>query len=317
MITGDIRVYYTIQILQLLLCSTTTATVYCRVIAERFESARGLAFGILACGPGVVALVGSPLLGHYIEGHGWRQGALVFALYSATAGALAMLLMPSSKRSTAAAKPKRSARKDYPLIFRTPAFWVIAISAFLCSVPFALTQTQLSVMLLDRHLSPTVAASIISTFAAGAMAGRLFMGMALDRFPIHLVAAIGMALSGIGLFILSVPVTEVWVLILGVGLFGLSFGAESDVMGYAVVRYFGIEIYSSVLGLLTGAIGAAMATGSIVLTFMLAGTDSYSLFMLLAGTGVLLGSLNFLRLRGLAVFEAAPPIGEKLEMLPE
>ncbi|HEX7819845.1 MAG TPA: hypothetical protein VF463_04420 [Sphingobium sp.] len=51
-----------------------------------------------------------------------------------------------------------------------------------------------------------------------------------------------MVISGVGLFILASPVA----------MFDISYSPESDIMAYAVVRYFGMDNYSTVLALVTG-----------------------------------------------------------------
>ncbi|MAR90336.1 MAG: MFS transporter [Pseudomonadota bacterium] len=51
MMTGDVRILYAIHFMQVILCATTTATVYCRVVAEKFSRHRGLALAIAAAGP--------------------------------------------------------------------------------------------------------------------------------------------------------------------------------------------------------------------------------------------------------------------------
>lgn len=315
MMGPDIRLYYAISIFQLLLCSTTTTTVYSRVVAERFDTARGIGLGIMACGPAIAGAVGSPILAQYVAAHGWRAGAVAFAVFTTLAGIAALLLIPAIARSRVQADGTPAPRRkgaDYREILRNPAFWLVFVSVFLCCLPYAVVQTQLNVMLLEKHLTPTASGLIISTFAVGVMAGRFGLGAALDRFPTHLVAFVGMALSGVGLFILASPVTHVAPLLVGVALFGLSFGAESDIMGYAVARYFGMDNYSSVLGLLMAAAGAAMTTGSILLSKTLAHSDSYSPFMVIAGISVLCGATLLLRLRSIPP-RAVEPAGDRVE----
>ena len=48
---GDIYVYLVIYVAQTVLCSTTTATVYSRVVAENFSVRRGLALAIAGSSP--------------------------------------------------------------------------------------------------------------------------------------------------------------------------------------------------------------------------------------------------------------------------
>ena len=66
MMDGDIRVFFGITILQNVLCTTTTTAVYSRVVAVRFDSGRGLALAISACGPAIVGALGSPLMTYYV-----------------------------------------------------------------------------------------------------------------------------------------------------------------------------------------------------------------------------------------------------------
>lgn len=152
-------------------------------------------------------------------------------------------------------------------------------------------------MLLEHDVTSTQAGFMVSVFAAGVIVGRFAAGLALDRVPTYLVAAIGMGLPCIGLFILASDVRVLWLLALSVALLGLSFGAEADILGYAAARYFDIHIYGTVLGLLTAAVGGAITLGSTLLSITLWKTDSFRLFMLIAGVAVLIGSINFLSLK--------------------
>ena len=66
-----------------------------------------------------------------------------------------------------------------------------------------------------------------------------------------------------------------------------------------VFLYFPMHIYSSVMGLLTTAVGLSIGLGSGLLSYMLSLTDSFTGFLLLGGTLVLLGAINLLRLGSL------------------
>jgi len=88
---------------------------------------------------------------------------------------------------------------------------------------------------------------------------------------------------------------------------GLSFGSEGDVIPYLVTRYFNIAIFSTVMGLLSAAIGSAMAIGNVILSVSLDATDSFDLYLMIAAAGSFVGSAIFLLL-GLRRFrpDAAP-----------
>jgi MFS family permease len=297
---GDIRLYFAMLALQALLCTTTSATVYSRLIAENFQVHRGLALGLIAAGPAVVGAIGSPLLTALIDALGWRAGYLAISAFCGLLGLAALLLIPPRNPAFAAqGRAPRRARSDYGAIVRSRPFWIIAVSSLLCSLPHALSASQLKLMLSDRALSSTQAGFMVSVFAAGVIVARIVSGLALDRWPAWLVAAVGMGLPLFGLLILASSTADIALIGFAVLLLGMSFGVEGDILTYLAARYFPLEIYSTVLGLLLGSVGAAMAFGAALLSITLAQTETYRLFMLISAAGVAVGSLNFLRLRTL------------------
>lgn len=298
---GDISLYFAMLIIQSLLCTTTSATVYSRLIAENFEARRGLALGLIAAGPAIVGAVGSPLLTGFIDNVGWRSGYLAISTFCAVLGIAALIVMPARNPAFAqrAASTPRRAGADYRTIVRSEAFWIIVISSVLCSLPHALSASQLKLMLTDRNISTTEAGFMVSVFASGVIVARIVSGWALDRWPPYLVAAVGMGMPLFGLLILGSSASDIYLIGFAVLLLGMSYGVEGDILTYLAARYFPLEIYSTVLGLLMGSVGAAMALGAAVLSITLAKTETYSLFMILSAIGVAIGSVNFIRLKAL------------------
>ena len=293
---GDLRVFMTLTVLQVVLGTTTTSTVYSRLVAERFVEARGLGLAVMASGPAIVGAIGSPLLSDYIDEHGWRAGYRAMAAFTAVFGVTALVMIPKGQRPTLAAVRERSAPRDYAIIFRSPAFWAIAGGMFLCNIAAPVHGPQLKLMLLDNGAGAAYAATLVSMYATGVVIGRFACGLALDRLPAHAVAAVGMGLPSIGMLLIASPLGGAWVLGISVLLMGLSQGAEGDIAGYLVVRHFGVKIYSSVLGLVIAALGASSALGAVMLSLMLKPSDSYVGFLMLSASTVLVGSLLFLLL---------------------
>ncbi|NPU94362.1 MAG: MFS transporter [Gammaproteobacteria bacterium] len=296
LLTGDVRELYAIHFLQVIFCASTTATVYCRVVAEKFSRHRGLALAICAAGPAVAGAIASPLLTPYIIANGWRAGFQAMAVFSGLLGVLTLILLPPKQDCRTSAPSQYSARKDYRAIFTNPAFRIIAVSSFLCSLTHALATSQVKIVLADHGVTPVEAGYMVSVFAVGVILGRLIAGVALDKWPTHIVAAIGMGLPFLGSYILATDTTHLILLGFAIILIGLSFGAEADILAYVTARYFPMHIYSSVMGLLTMAVGLAIGLGSGLLSYMLSQTDSFTAFLIFGGTLVLIGSLNLLRL---------------------
>ncbi|MET0365405.1 MAG: MFS transporter [Sphingobium sp.] len=303
---GNIRIYIGLFIAMGIICITTTATVYSRMVVQYVVNARGLALAIVASGPAIMGVILAPLLNNFVEAHGWRNGYVVMAIFSGVAGAVALLLMPPEREGAKASLPRtRAAREDYPAIFRNRAFWILAGAMLLCNLPQVLALTQLNLVLLDNGVSAVAVSGMISTFAAGTLLGRFICGIALDRFPAHIVAALGMALSACGLFLIASPFNATPVLMLAILLVGLSFGAEGDLVSFLVVKAFGVRVYSTVMGMMTGIISVAASVGALVLGIMLKGGSGFAPFLGTCGVTVLLGSLLLL------FMPKSPPVEEE------
>ncbi len=296
---GQLRFYVALFIAQAVICVTSTATVLTRIVVQYVVKARGLALAIAASGPALTGALLAPLLNNYVATYGWRQGYIVAAIFATVAGAFALLILPPERRSTATvtvARPGR-AKDDYPTILKTPAFWFLGIALLLCNLPLVIALTQLNLILEEKGATAAQVSLMISAFASGTLFGRFIAGVALDRFPAQIVAAIGMGLPCAGLFLLASSLHTPAMLATAVLLIGLSFGAEGDLIGYLVVRIFGIRIYSSVLGLMTAITSISASLGALLVSLTLSITQTYSLFLNISGTAVLIGSVLFLLLR--------------------
>jgi MFS family permease len=154
--------------------------------------------------------------------------------------------------------------------------------------------SQLSLILSENGASGKDASIMISAYATGMIIGRLVSGVALDRFPAPLVATIGLALSGVGLLVIASGWDSRPILFLAVLTFGLSLGAESDVIAYLVVHNFGVKIYSTVHSILATSTAFAAVMGSVLLSLTLSHYAHYAPFLGVTGALAVLGSLLFL-----------------------
>jgi MFS family permease len=295
--SGDIRHYLVLYVIQIFLGATTTATVWCRILVDHFTRARGLALAIGASGATISGFIVTPLLNELVDAYGWRVGYQALAAFIVVGGIIALLLVPPPKHAESAtiSKPRRT-KEDYFAIARTPVFWLLAAAVFLCNLPMVLSLTQLKLLLQDNGMSGTIISVMLSTWSLGAIVGRFTCGLALDRFPTHVVAAIGMGLPAVGLLIIASPFDAPWLLTLGLFVFGCAYGAEGDIVGYIVARVFGLGIFSTVLGLLSATISGALATGAALLSLTLGTTGHYPLFLYIVCATVLIGGSMFLLL---------------------
>lgn len=300
MMNGDIRVYLGIYIAQTIICSTTTSTVYSRVVAEVFKIRRGLALAIAGMSPPLIGALGAPLMTSFVQGHGWRSGYLAVAAFSAVCAVITLALLPKGRPGATAQNPASAAGPSFGgafrVISRTPAFWVMIVATLLINLPFALAASQLKLVILDQGISDSNAALLISAFALGSVLGRIISGTALDILPAHAIATINFGLPAIGLLLLASSHDSLPVVGLAIILIGVSFGGEGDILPYLVTRHFEISVFSTVLGLLTSATGISVAMGNAILGLTLAATNSFHTYLLTAAACSFIGSLGFLML---------------------
>jgi predicted MFS family arabinose efflux permease len=293
--SGDIRQYFIIFILQMMLSAATTGIVYSRTIVQRFDKARGLALAIAASGSALTVAIGGPLLNNFVAEYGWRAGFQAMAIFTLVGGAATLLLLPPDKTSKAEQIPKRES-DGYWRIFRNFTFWLMYVGLLFVNLPQLIGTSQLVLVLEGKDLSVAGVSTLISTFAIGTIVGRIGCGIALDRFPTHIVAAISLGLPSVGLFVLGSSLTGMPFLFGAVLIMGLSAGAEADVVAYLVMKKFGLAVFSSVFGLLMTAFAAANTLGAVLLSYVLSATGAFDLFLIGAGLVVLLGSSIFLML---------------------
>lgn len=307
-LNGQLSVYIVIFVVQSLLCVTTTATVYTRLVVQYIERARGLALAIAVSGPAITGAIGGPILNAYVEANGWRAAYQAVAVFSAVAAVVVFLLIPPErKEADASARPKRRARDDYPAIFRTTTFWILLGAMLLCNLPQTILLVQLKMLLLDNGVSGKGAAGMFTAVSGGMLVGRFMAGLALDRFRAHVVAFVALATPSVGLFLIASSLDAPAVLALAVFCIGFAFGAEGDIVGFLAARHFGVAIYGSVMGLLTCAMSFSTASGAMLVSYSLATTGGYELYLVIAGCGVLVGAGLLLLLGSTKRASAAPP----------
>lgn len=289
---GSLMAYFWIYVAQTIVCSTTTSTVYSRVVAQAFTENRGLAMGLAGAGSPLIGAIGAPLISLYVQAHGFRAGYLTVAVFCAICAVATLLLLRGVKDEPS----KQSARADYGAVLSAPAFWIMLVATFLVNVPFSLATTQIKLVSGEQGLPDTAAALMVTAVGVASVAGRFIFGFAIDRLHPPRVAAFGFAMPVIGLLLLASPLDQFGVVLLAMVLIGLAFGSEADVIPVLVMRHFGIARFGTVVGLLTAAMGAAMAGGSILIALVQRATGSFNGYLLVAAVMTLLGSALFLLL---------------------
>jgi predicted MFS family arabinose efflux permease len=295
---GSIGTYAAIYVAQTIICSTTTATVYSRVVAAAFKIRRGLALGIAGSSPPLIAALFSSPISSFVAEHGWRAGYLTVAAFCAVCAVLTLALLPKHQEVGSSGTESAQTRPvgAYRAIFAMPAFWIMLAAFFLVNLPFTLATSQIKLVVLAQGLPDSTAAVMVSVFAVSSIVGRIISGGALDYVAAHLIAALNFVLPFIGLLLLASAFDSMPAVALAIGLIGFAFGGEGDILPYLVMRHFGITVFSTVVGMLSAAIGLVMGLGNLLLAYTLGATDSFAVYLYTAAATALIGSGLFLTL---------------------
>jgi MFS family permease len=296
LMSGPIWQYFAINVVLIGLGVTTTPAIYSRIVAMCFDKARGLALAIAISGPPLLGAVGAPAVEFVNGAYGWRAGCLAIAATIAVIGSLALLLIPAENPEARRLRGEGKTGKDYRLIGRSRVFWILLGGVLLCNLYHTVTTSQLGVVLGDSLGSGGAVSVLISVFATAVIVGRFVCGVALDRFPAQLVAAVAMALPGLGCLLIAADWDSFTVLVVAVCCLGAAWGAEGDVIAYLVARRFDLTLYSTVLSILSAVIGVSSALGAFVLSRTLQTSDSFNGFLVFAGAAAFVGGALFLLL---------------------
>lgn len=241
------------------------------VVTRWFDKERGLALGIAMSGVGLGTAIIPPIVAYLIGAFGWRAayvglGAVILVLAGVP---IALFLREHDAEERArmphlaeAALPGVSFREA---LTRTWHFWGLTFAFFLGVIAINGTITQIVAMLQDRGVGLQAATGVLSAAGLAAIVGRLLSGWLVDRFRGSFVAVgffillmAGTALLGSGL---DEPVP-----LIGALLCGLANGAEIDLMGFFVSRYFGLKAYGSIMGTMFGIFAGSTGIGPFIST---------------------------------------------------
>jgi MFS family permease len=294
LMSGSIVEFFAIWVAQNIFGVLTTSLVFCRVVVERFDVARGIALSVMMSAPPLVGAIAAPLLGSVIETEGWRAGYFALAASTAVGGLMAIAMMGRNKRKSVPRPVSvHLSRTELAALVKHPVLILAVLGMFLVNIPQVFASSQLKLIAMDSGVTSETATWLMSMYAIGVVVGRLLSGLALDRVEPHFVALATLGLPTIGYLIFAAGIVEVGLLSGAVLMVGLAQGAESDVGAYLISRRFDMKNFSLLLSFLTAMVGLGSVAGSLILSTTLRFNDSYKPFLLAAAVGTLLGAICF------------------------
>jgi len=223
---------------------TATATKW-------FTANRGLAVAIVSAGIGLGVLLISPLARALTTAFDWRIAMLVLGdLAWLIVIPAALLIREEPGDLGAVARGGLASRqRDYTPaeVFRTPQFWVIAITHFACCAAHSGPIFHMVTNAIDQGVATMTAATVLSLSGLASVAGRLATGMIADRVGAKptLVAGLGVQAAIVALYLFARDAASFYVLAL---VFGLAYGGVMPLYALVTREYFGEKVMGSAYG---------------------------------------------------------------------
>src|SRR5262245_15935763 len=223
-----------------------------------FVSRRAMATSIatLAQMSGLVAM---PLIAQLaMRDGGWRSGWIAIGATVLIAGFVPVWLLlvrrPEDvgllpdRAQPAAYRPTPEPRFSRAEAMRTRPFWLLALYSVLVFPVQAGVSLHQAPHLIERGLSPIIAATVISFFSAMSAVASFSVAFMPRRLPIRYAMVLAAILLSIGTFGL-IGVTAAEQAYLAAGLFGLGLGGVLTLLPMAWADYFGRESYGAIRGM--------------------------------------------------------------------
>lgn len=275
-------------------------TVWTKAVGSRFEHSRGIAFAVTLSGAPVTATVLPVIAALLIARFDWRTAFAGVGLIWFALGFTMMALFFRGAQEDA----RKAESADAPIVVltgltfaeaaRTSAFYKLLVATVL----FAFTVLGLIVhfvpILTGQGAERMAAAGVASLVGVFSIAGRFGTGFLLDRLPSHLVGAAIFLFPVASCTLLLVDGTNPTSQVIAAILFGLTVGAEIDVIAYLSSRLFGLKNYGTIFGALMSALSVGVALGPLTAGAFFDRFGSYSQFLMLTIATMVLSSLAML-----------------------
>jgi MFS family permease len=309
---------------------------YSAIIARWFDRRRGLALGLIVSAMGIGAAVVPWIAQRLIATFGWRTAfaSVGTAILAVPVGVLFALLEDGPEKrglapdgagtpfsvggsATAAARQPLAANPVVPgmewsAIWRTPTFAVLVCSFMLCGASVHACVLHLAALLSDRGLTPQAAALGSVAVGVAVMCGRLGSGYLQDRIFAPHVAMTVLGLGATGILMLWIG-TGTATALTAAFFVGLAMGAEADIVGFLISRYFGLRAMGTAVAVAWGAFILAGGLGTLVMGAGFDATGSYALplggfFVAMLLAVALLSRLGPYRFGAVALSTTAPSL---------
>ena len=295
MFVQSIATFVTLAMLQAILGSASSPLAYTRAINTVFNRQRGLALGIAPSGAGVAATFGPALISKAIVAFGWRGAYFAMAIFTLMVGALVVAVL---SRLNGAKTPvnidTEVASEDFRMAKESRTYWTIMAAVFSLSLGLGGLMIHFVPVLLEIGFVTNEAAQIAGVIGIAVVLGRLLVGFAVDRiFAPYVAIAILLACTA---GVLALAFFGSLAALPAAFVIGFSVGAEVDLIGYLVARYFGIHAYGQIYGRQYSTFLIATGLSPVILGAIRDATGAYTASLFTATAFMIVSAALFAKL---------------------
>lgn len=252
----DIRGFYASLVLIGLAAVGVWPVTYNQLTSQWFDRRLGLSLGLANAGLALGAAALPALAAWLIATQGWRSAYAVL-------GALAFLLpwplawfglkqRPAATRPAPGRPDGRGAGLDFAAVRRTREFWLALVGFTMLGAASSSVVVHQMRILTDAGLSAPAATAMQSVIGVAMLVGRVCTGWLLDRLRAALIMGVLCAAAAAALLLLAAGAPMGTAALCAI-VIGFLIGAEFDVLGYLIPRYFGRSAFGIVYGIVFGA----------------------------------------------------------------
>ena len=233
-------------------------------VSRWFDRRRGSALALLAGGQYIAGATWPPILERIIDGYGWRQTMLMFAVFQVAI--IVPLAFVFLKRPPEVVPPPVAASSgaEKPTVLGWPpnlVFGLLMAAAYCCCVPMSMPQGHLVALCTDLGILPSHGAAMLSVLLGTAFFSRQAWGWISDRIGGLMTVLIGSAWQFLSVVALTLTQDEIGLFTVS-ALFGLGFAGIIPAYALTARELFPAREAGWRIPLLLFCSGAGMASGS-------------------------------------------------------
>lgn len=241
---------------------------HARLLSGWFDKRRGMALSIMFASGSIGIALWPPYAALLIEHLGWRHAYVAMGASAAAIVLVAGLFLLKDPPPPHLKSPGigNDALNGLPVrdALRTVRFWKLSAVFLLLTAVLGGSAVVFPLILRMKGADPTAAASIMSVIGISMFAGRLSLGLTLDRFLAPRVTIFITIISMLA-FAIMIASDSVQALFVAAAFLGFGLGSEYAVTAYMTSRAFGVRSFGAIYGLITTATSIGAAVGPAIL----------------------------------------------------